>query len=146
MILKLDTVGNVSHFLTLVVIFLFVLGLTYFTTKYLAGIQKGRLSDSNIRLMEGLRISNNKYLQIVRIGEKYYCLAVGKDNISVICEIPKEEIKLSDEGNVNPSFDDVFRKLKNKITPKGFTEITDKEDFEGLSAEKEDFEDTDAEE
>ena len=69
-LLSATTVKSVAQLLTLLLIFAFVLGITYFTTRYVANYQKGKMIDSNIKLMDAARLSQNKYIQIVQIGKK----------------------------------------------------------------------------
>ncbi len=95
MLLALDTTGNITHFLTLLLIFAFVLAATYYTTRYIAGYQKGRMSRSNMSIIEAVRISSDKYLELVKIGQGYYVISVCKNNISLICKVPEEELILN---------------------------------------------------
>ena len=67
---------SIVQLLTVLLIFIFVLALTYFTTKLTAGFQKGRYQSANVEIIETLRIAPTKYIQIVRIGEKYYSYVV----------------------------------------------------------------------
>ena len=97
-------VDSVVQFLTVVIMFLFVLGITYFTTRYIAKVQKGQMTNKNMELIDTLRISNNKYLQIVRVGEKYYCMAVCKDAVTMLGEVQKEELVFY-ENNANGRMD-----------------------------------------
>ena len=85
-------IDSVVQFMTVLIMFVFVLGITYFTTRYIAKIQKGQMSNKNMELIDTLRISNNKYLQIVRVGERYYCMAVCKDTVTLLGEVQKEEL------------------------------------------------------
>ena len=114
MFLSAENTNSISQMLTLLLLFAFVLFITYYTTKFLANYQKGKASDSNIGLMEAVRLSQNKYLQIVRIGKKYYALAISKDNVNVICEVPEEELKLNDDmSSAAPKFKDILSRFKN---------------------------------
>ena len=63
-----DPVSSSAQFITVLLIFLFVVAITYFTTRYIAGYQKNLIRTGNMELVESLRISNNKYLQIVKTG------------------------------------------------------------------------------
>lgn len=113
MLLAVDNVKSISQFLTLVVIFIIVLAITYFTTRFIANYQKCKMSDSNIKLIEAIRINQNKYIQLVQIGKKYYALAVSKDNVSVIAEVPEEELVLSEDSGVVPhKFSDILASFK----------------------------------
>lgn len=115
MLLSVDNVKSISQLLTLLVIFAFVLAITYFTTRFVANYQKGRMEDSNIKLLDAARVSQNKYIQIVQIGKKYYALAISKDTVTVIAEVPEEEITIKEDTGVVPQkFADILSNLKNK--------------------------------
>ena len=123
MFIAIDSVYNVSQFITLILIFAFVLVLTYFTTKYVANYQKGNMAQSNIRIIEGAKIAQNKFIEIVKIGNKYYALAVCKDSVTVICEIDESELIFKEDKEVG-NFSDVLKKLTSKTSK---AEIKDEE-------------------
>ena len=113
---------SVLQFITVFVIFIFVLGITYISTRYIAGIQKEQYKTGNMELIETLRISNNKYLQIVRAGNKYFCMAVCKDTVTMLGEIQKEELVFR-ENNVSAGID--FQKILEKMKHKQLGNKTD---------------------
>ena len=82
-----DPVSSSAQFITVLLIFLFVVAITYFTTRYIAGYQKNLIRTGNMELVESLRISNNKYLQIVKTGNKYLVIAVCKDTVTFLTEL-----------------------------------------------------------
>ena len=84
--------NSYAQLLTVLVIFIVVLGATALTTKWIAGYQKQQGISGNIELLDAARLSNNKYIQIVRIGESYYALAVCKDTVTVIGQVPADEL------------------------------------------------------
>jgi len=85
--------GSYAQFIAVLVIFVFVLGVTAFVTKWIAGYQKQQGAGSNIEVIETSRLTNNKYLQIIRVGEKYLAIAVCKDTVTMLGEIPREQLK-----------------------------------------------------
>ena len=106
---------SVIQFITVLLIFIFVLAITWISTKYIAGIQKDRYKTGNMELIETLRISNNKYMQIVRVGSKYYCMAVCKDTVTMLGEIRKEEMIFSENNvDVNMDFHKILESMKRK--------------------------------
>ena len=106
---------SVVQLITVLFIFIFVLAITWISTKYIAGIQKDKYKTGNMELIETLRISNNKYLQIVRVGSKYYCMAVCKDTVTMLGEIRKEDMVFSESNvNVNMDFHKIWEKVKQK--------------------------------
>ena len=113
---------SVLQFITVFVIFIFVLGITYVSTRYIAGIQKEQYKTGNMEIIETLRISNNKYLQIVRAGNKYFCMAVCKDTVTMLGEIQKEELVFC-ENNVSAGID--FQKILEKMKHKQLGNKTD---------------------
>ena len=110
-----SSLDSVVQLITVLFIFVFVLGVTYFTTKYIASIQKDKYKTGNMEIIETLRISNNKYLQIVRAGNKYYCMAVCKDTVTMLGEIQKEEMVFSENNlNAGMDFQTILEKMKQK--------------------------------
>ena len=108
-------IDSVVQFMTVLIMFVFVLGIAYFTTRYIAKIQKGQMSNKNMELIDTLRISNNKCLQIVRVGERYYCMAVCKDTVTLLGEIQKEELVFyENDASAGMDFHAVLEEFKQK--------------------------------
>ena len=103
------------QFMTVLLLFLFVLAVTYVATRWIAGYQKGKSAGSNIELIETARIAPNKYLQLVRAGSKYLLIAVGKDEIHMLAELSGEEILLTgQENNTVMDFGSIFEKFRKQ--------------------------------
>jgi len=99
--------------ITVLLIFVFVLAVTYFVTHWIATFQKSKLATGSIEVVETQRIAQNRYVQIVRIGEKYFALGIGKEEVQILCEVPKEEIHLNkDEKQSFPDFKKIFNNAK----------------------------------
>lgn len=123
MLLSMTTgLESVVQLITVLFIFIFVLAITWISTRYIAGVQKDKYKTGNMELIETLRISNNKYMQIVRVGNKYYCMAVCKDTVTMLGEIRKEDMVFS-ESNVNVNMD--FHKILEKVKQKQLGNKTD---------------------
>jgi len=86
-------VSGYAQFITVLLIFVVVLGITVLTTKWIANYQKQQNVNENIEVIETTRIANNKYIQIVRAGEKYLVIAVCKDTVTMLSEIQKEMLR-----------------------------------------------------
>ena len=108
-----DRTDSYIQFLTVLIIFVFVLALTYWVTKWTAGYQKSKSTGANMELIDAMRLTNNKYVQIIRIGQKYLALAVCKDTVTMLAEIPEDELCLSggDETKIS-SFRDILSKVQ----------------------------------
>ena len=77
-------INSIAQFLTVLLIFIGVLALTYFTTRWIASYQKGKMLSGNIHVLETFKITQNKYVQIIRVGEHYYAIAIGKDTVTLL--------------------------------------------------------------
>ena len=97
MILAAGMLESAARLFTVILIFLFVLLLTYGTTRYIARFQKQQIDTTNIEILETSRIAPNKYLQIVRAGEKYILLAVCKDTVTMLSELDPGTLKPKQE-------------------------------------------------
>ena len=105
---------SVVQFLTVLVIFVLVLGATWLTTKYIAGFQKGKMRGSNFEMIDSYRISQNKFIQILRISDRYLAVAVCKDTVTVLTELTEEEIVRPESQNAGTTmqFDEILKKAK----------------------------------
>lgn len=93
MILTISSgIDSFVQFITVLLLFVFVLGITYFSTKFIAKIEKRKIGTANIELVETSRISKSKYLQIVRVGNKFFCIAVCKDTVTLLGEVDENEL------------------------------------------------------
>ncbi|MBP3475558.1 MAG: flagellar biosynthetic protein FliO [Lachnospiraceae bacterium] len=108
-----DRADSYIQFITILIIFVFVLALTYWVTKWTAGYQKSKTVGANMEMVEALRLTNNKYIQIIRIGKKYLAVAVCKDTVTMLAEIPEDELCFS-EGEMSKvsSFRDILAKVQ----------------------------------
>lgn len=117
MILTSSKLDGYVQLITVLLIFVAVLALTAFTTKYIANIQKQTGMSGNLEVLETIRISNSKYIQLVRIGETYVAMAVCKDTVTKLCEISAEQLKeISSEGSVGFSFKEILNSVMHKET------------------------------
>jgi len=110
-------VDSFVQFVTVLLLFLVVLVITYGVTRWIAGIQKTQMVGRNMEIVDTMRISSSKYLQIVRAGDKYLVMAVCKDTVTMLAEIPKESLVLqSSTGNngYQPGFREILEKIKNQ--------------------------------
>ena len=99
-----------AQFIAVLVLFILVLGVTALTTKWISGYQKQQNANSNIEVIETNRLTNNKYLQIIRVGETYMAIAVCKDTVTMLGEIPAEQLKVPEAGNPGLGFKELFDK------------------------------------
>ena len=106
------TAGSISQLITVFILFILVLAITVFTTRFVGNYQKIQGINRNLEIIETIRITNNKYLQIVRAADKYLVIGIGKDEVSMLTEIDGDTLikQSTDKGSLKESFGDIFAK------------------------------------
>ena len=125
MILLSSSLESFIQLVGALLIFAFVLVITYFTTKWIGGYQKQQMSGRDFRLIDTVRIANNKYVQILKLGDVYLVVAVGKDEVTMLARLTEEEIGLTEEQlggvlqtNTQESFQETLEKIRERFSKK----------------------------
>ncbi|MDD6233754.1 MAG: flagellar biosynthetic protein FliO [Lachnospiraceae bacterium] len=106
------SMGNsIAQFITVTLIFIFVLAITYFTTRWIGSYQKKKMSYGNIKVIESTRLSSNKILEIVKAGDKCVLIAVCKDTVTYLGEINENTLEFK-EAQTKESFGSVFNRFR----------------------------------
>ena len=105
------------------IIFAFVLGITYLTTRWMGGFQKSRSNNKNLHIIETINVGNNKYISIVEAGTVYLVVSVGKDEVHLLTQLTREQLKdfsfeHVEESESQEPFMEILEKLKDKLPKK----------------------------
>lgn len=117
-------INSTIELITVLIIFVFVLLLTNYVTKWIAGYQKVKYSQGNLNIVEVMRVANNQYIQILRAGkEKYLVVGVSKDSMTLLATLTIEELQDLQEqqqksGKSGESFAGLLDAMKGKLPPK----------------------------
>ncbi len=109
------------EFVVVLIVFVAILVITYYTTKWIAGYQKKSQGGSNLEVVETLKITTNKYVQIIRAGKnKYLIIGIGKDEVHMLGELTENELnELKNYSvNENSSFASMFQNFKDSLPKK----------------------------
>lgn len=105
--------------ITAIVVFILVLALTYFVTRWIGKFQQGMNPGSHVTVLETFKVASNKYIQVIKVGEIYMVIAICKDTITMLTRL--DEIELGDiPSNLERKTDnfstvlDRFKNLKPK--------------------------------
>ncbi len=102
--------GSYAQLITVLIMFVAVLGITAWVTKWLANYQRVQNANANIEIVETVRITANKYIQLVRVGETFMAIAVCKDTVTMLGEIPVEQLKFLDPTQSKINFKELLEK------------------------------------
>ncbi|MCM1100914.1 MAG: flagellar biosynthetic protein FliO [Clostridium sp.] len=104
------TAGSYAQLISVLVIFVLVLGATAWVTRWMANYQKQMNVNCNIEVVETTRIAANKYVQLVRVGETYVAIAVCRDTVTRLAEVPAEQLRFPDASRSGMSFKDLLER------------------------------------
>ncbi len=120
--------ASVESFIQLIsalLIFAFVLLITYYTARWVGSYQKVRMKSKNLQVIETLSAGNNKTICLLKAGTEYLVVAIGKDEIHSLATLKEEQLTdlsfLDDglEGSVTgESFQEILGQLKEKMSKK----------------------------
>lgn len=118
--------GALDSFVQLIgalIIFAFVIGITYLTTRWMGGIQKGRSNNKNLHIIESISVGNNKMISIVEAGTVYLVVSVGKDEVHLLAQLTRDQLKdfsFEEQKTVETqeSFAEILSKIKDKLPKK----------------------------
>lgn len=112
----LSSTNTYVEFITICIIFIGVLALTLYVTRWIAKYQRVQNAGKNIEIIEASRIDASKYMELVRVGEKYFVIAVCKDTVTMLTEVPAEQLKFtSPEETTDNTFGSLLEKAKQSI-------------------------------
>lgn len=111
-------VDSIVQFLTVLVIFVLVLAVTFFVTRWLGQYQKMQNIGANVEVIEATRISPAAQVEILRVGQRYIAVAVTKENVTYLCDVPDEDIVIRDSKAGYGSFSSILSKAKQNISDK----------------------------
>ena len=114
----LTGVDGYVQLITVLVIFVVVLAITAVVTKYIARYQKAQGAGSNIEVLETAQIAAGKYIQLVRLGGTYAAIAVCKDTVTMLCQVPEEQIARRNEaGEPGVRFRELMDSMLHRESP-----------------------------
>lgn len=120
------TTSSLESFLELIgvlLIFVFVLAITYIGTRWMAGYQKKYIKSKNLQIIESISVGTNKMICLVKAGTEYLVVAVGKDEIHPIATLSEEQLtdfsfKKENIGQKEESFQEIFGQFRDKLSKK----------------------------
>lgn len=106
---------NVLQLIGALVTFIAILVATYYTTKWIGKSGIVQSQSKNISVVETFRLAPNKFVQIVKVGKKYYAIAIAKETISLLGELSDDDLDLSVSDVMDAAS---FKEVLSKVLPK----------------------------
>lgn len=108
---------SIAELIFLLVIFILILVACVFTTKLVAGRQMQRNRNTNFEPLETFMVAQNRYLQLIRVGTRYFVISVTKERVELITELSKDDFTVPEvtSGGFSKSFKDILSDIKGKV-------------------------------
>jgi flagellar protein FliO/FliZ len=105
---------NVLQLIGLLILLAVILAGTYYVTRFVGRLNQGQLKKSNFEVIDACRLSRSSYLQIIKIADEYYVIAVGRDSVSFITKLEADKvIKREADAEPKTSFKQILEKFKS---------------------------------
>lgn len=122
-LLSLSPLDSFLELIGVLLIFVFVLVITYLGSKWMAGYQKVHMKSKNLHVIESIPAGNNKMICLVKAGTEYLVVAVGKDEIHHLATLSEEQLtdlsfKVEGTTSKEESFQEIFGQFKDRLTKK----------------------------
>ena len=119
--------SSLDSFLELIgvlLIFVFVLVITYLCSKWMAGYQKVHMKSKNLQVIESIPAGNNKAICLVKAGTEYLVVGIGKDEIQPLAILTEEQLtdfSFREEKKTTgkeETFQEIFGQFKDRMSKK----------------------------
>ena len=107
-------IKSILKLIGLIILCILIIAASYFTTKFVGKKQIQGGSKSNFKSVDVFRITPNKYLQIVEVGKRYFCIAVTKESVTLISELSEEDLKVLPAEIKPKSFKEQMNELMHR--------------------------------
>ncbi len=102
--------GNIMKLIGLIILCIIIIAASYYTTKFIGQKQMGNVGESNFKSIDVYRINQNKYIQILKVANKYLVIAVCKDTVTLLGELEESEITFKNRDKKR-TFKDILDKV-----------------------------------
>ncbi len=106
----LSGVESALKLVGLIILCAIIIAASYFTTRFVGKKQQNMSGGSNFRSIDVYRLGQNKYLQIIQAGKRYFLIAVSKDSVETIAELSEDDI-VNFPSDKKVSFKEIMAKV-----------------------------------
>ncbi len=111
LITEFSAAAGIFKFIVLFIVFIAVLVLAFYFTKWYANSGMVKKGYGNIRVIESYQVAPGKVVYIVKIGSKFVSIMTSKDNIVKLTELSEGDLEFKETELNNASFKDVMGQM-----------------------------------
>lgn len=122
-LLSTTSLESFLELIGILLIFVFVLVITYLCVRWMAGYQKIHMKSKNLHIIESVPAGSNKMICLVRAGTEYLVVAVGKEEIHYLATLSEEQLtdmsfKAESTNKKEETFQEIFGQFKDRLSKK----------------------------
>ncbi|MBS4536039.1 flagellar biosynthetic protein FliO [Clostridium sp. D2Q-14] len=110
-----NMIGNIFRMIFAIFVFLIILALAYFTSRFIAKSNTKLNNGRNMIMLDALNLGNNKKIIMVKIIDDIYILGVSNSQVNIIDKLDSDISieNLTKEIDTKPNFENF---LKDKLS------------------------------
>ena len=112
-----DLLAQIWNFVVLVVVFVAVVALAYFSLRLMGRAKNSRGFGGNIKVIEAAGLGFQNTVQLVKAGDKYFLIGVSRTGITLIGEVDEASLNLHKPAAPQVPFENILSKFFNKEKP-----------------------------
>ena len=123
LLLDASSMDSFLELIGVLLIFIFVLVVTYLCSKWMAGYQKMHMKSKNLQIIESIPAGNNKAICLVKAGTEYLVVGIGKDEIQYLATLSEEQLtdfsfRQETTTDKQESFQEIFGQFRDRLSKK----------------------------
>ncbi len=108
---ELSTLASFIKLVFLLIVFVLILVVTYYFTRWYARNGAGTRKTRNIEVLESYLLGPGKSISIIRVGEHFLAVSIAKEQVTVLTELSDDELDFTKEIPEAMPFADAFKKV-----------------------------------
>lgn len=110
--------GMAFQLILLIIIFIFVIFLAYYSTKFIASFKIKNMTKNNMKILETISIGYNN-IHIIQVNKQYFLISSSKEGVRMLSEIDGTDLIIQNNLQ-NVPFEKHFKQYlkKSKIQEK----------------------------
>lgn len=108
-----DFLGMAFQLILLIIVFIFVIFLAYYSTKFIAGFKIKNMTKNNMKILETISIGYNN-IHIIQVNKQYFLISSSKEGVRMLSEIDGTDLVFTQNNFNNLSFDKHFKQHLKK--------------------------------
>ncbi|WP_250278431.1 flagellar biosynthetic protein FliO [[Clostridium] colinum] len=114
----LNFLGMAFQLIFLILIFIFVIFLAYYSTKFIANAKIKNMTKNNMKIIETISIGFN-YVHIIQVNKQYFLISSSKEGIRILTEIDGKDLIINENNSQSLPFEKYLKQYFNNTKEKG---------------------------